>query len=104
MAISTKVKTTTLVKKPITKKVTIKKPIVNKLKKETIVVTDNDIKNVLVYNNPIKEIKLEDRAPNNLDRKPDDHESKKLTDIVEDFCEEGVLEEIEELYKAGGLG
>ena len=48
MAISTKVKTTTLVKKPITKKVTIKKPIVNKLKKETIVVTDNDIKNVLI--------------------------------------------------------
>jgi len=103
MAISTKVKTTTLVKKPITKKVTIKKPIVNKLKKETIVVTDNDIKNVLVYNNPIKEIKLEDRAPNVLDRKPDEHESKKLTDIVEDFCEEGVLEEIEESLRDKGM-
>ena len=102
MVTSTKVKTTKPVKKTITK-VTIKKPVVKKQKKETIMETLNDIKNVLVYNNPIKEIKLEDRAPNNLDRKPDDHESKKLTDIVEDFCEEGVLEEIEELLREKGM-
>ena len=61
------------------------------------------IQSVLVYTNPIKQINKEDRAPNVLDRAPDDHESMKLTDIVDDFCEEGVLEEIEEHLKDKGM-
>ena len=61
------------------------------------------IQSVLVYTNPIKEVKPEDRAPNVLDRKPDEHDSKSLTAIVEDFCEEGVLEEIEESLKDKGM-
>jgi len=61
------------------------------------------IQSVLVYTNPIKQINKEDRAPNVLDRAPDDHESMKLTDIVNDFCEEGVLEEIEEHLKDKGM-
>lgn len=65
--------------------------------------TVDEIQSVLVYTNPIKQIKPEDRAPNVLDRAPDDHESKKLTDIVEDFCEEGVLEEIEEYLTDKGM-
>jgi hypothetical protein len=102
MTISTKVKTTKLAKTPKTK-VTIKKTPTTKQKKETIVETVNDIKNVLIYNNPIKEVKPEDRAPNVLDRDPEEHDAKLLTDIVEDFCEEGVLEEIEELLKDKGV-
>jgi len=74
-----------------------------KLTKENTMEIVNDIKNVLVYTNPIKEISSNERAPNVLDRASDDHESKKLTDIVDDFCEEGILEEIEESLKDKGM-
>jgi len=64
--------------------------------------TKNSIQSVLIYNNPIKQIKDEDRAPNVLDKQPDEHDAKYLTDIVDDFCEDGVLEEIEEFLKEQG--
>jgi hypothetical protein len=60
------------------------------------------IKSVLSYDNPIKEVKKEDRAPNVLDKQPDEHDAKSLVDIVDDFCEDGVLEEIEEYLKEQG--
>ena len=63
---------------------------------------NNTIRSVLEYNHPIKEIKQEDRAPNVLDKKPDEHDAKSLIDIVDDFCEDGVLEEIEEYLKEQG--
>jgi hypothetical protein len=81
----------------------VKRSSTKKTKKETTMEILNDIKNVLVYTNPVKEVKPEHRAPNVLDREPDEHESKKLTDIVEDFCEEGVLEEIEESLRDKGM-
>jgi len=62
----------------------------------------NGIPNVLVYNRPIKEIKNEDRAPNVLDKQPDEHDAKSLVEIVNDFCEDGMLEEIEEYLKEQG--
>lgn len=67
------------------------------VKKKTVVETDEaEAINVLSYTKPIKQVKDSDRPDNVLDRKPGEHEAKNLTDIVEDFCEEGVLEELEE--------
>lgn len=63
---------------------------------KSVAQTLDSIDNVLVYNTPIKEVTAKDRPVNVLDKKPDEHDTKKLTDIVEDFCQEGVLEEIEE--------
>ena len=100
MTVATKAKTTKLGKLPKVKVSTGKS---QKPTKEDLMETVNKITNVLIYTNPIKEVKPENRAPNVLDRAPDDHESKKLTDIVEDFCEEGVLEELEETLKDKGM-
>lgn len=60
------------------------------------------ITTVLKYDTPIKEVKKEDRAPNVLDKQPHEHDAKSLVDIVDDFCEDGVLEEIEEYLKEQG--
>ena len=97
------VKSAALVKAPATK-VVAKKPRAKKSKKDTVVEVVNTIQNVLIYTNPIKEIKPEHRPPNVLDKEPDDHDAKLLTDIVDDFCEEeGVLEVIEEYLKEQGM-
>lgn len=73
-----------------------------KLQKEKDVSIVNEIKNLLEYNSPIREVKPEDRPENVLDREEDDHDAKWLTDIVEEFCEEGVLESIKEHLKEQG--
>jgi hypothetical protein len=62
----------------------------------------NGIPNVLTYDLPIKEVRDEDRAPNVLDKQPHEHDAISLVDIVNDFCEDGVLEEIEESLKEQG--
>ncbi len=74
-----------------------------KLQKEKDVSIVNEIKNLLEYNSPIREVKPEDRPENVLNREKDDHDDKWLTAIVDDFCEEGVLEDIEEYLKENGL-
>jgi hypothetical protein len=60
------------------------------------------ITNLLCYSTPVKQIKPEDRPSNVLDRKKDDHDAKWLTDIVDEFCEDGVLEDIIEHLKEEG--
>lgn len=85
---------------------TTKKSRVKKAKntqQENTVEIANEIKNLLVYDSPIKKVKPEDRPENVLDREPDDHDSKWLTDIVNDFCEEGVMEDIIDYLKENGL-
>jgi hypothetical protein len=62
-----------------------------------------NINNLLRYDAPIKQVKPEDRPENVLDRAKDDHDAKWLTDIVEEFCEEGILEDITEHLKEQGL-
>jgi len=84
---SSKLAKTKAVKKPTAKKATNSVP------------EHSEIENVLVYDKPIKAITDKDRPTNVLDKKPDEHDTKKLTDIVENFCEEGVLDDIEEFLK-----
>jgi hypothetical protein len=62
----------------------------------------NGIESVLVYNRPIKEVTKEDRAPNVLDKLPYEHDAKSLVDIVNEFCNDGVLEEVEEFLREQG--
>lgn len=99
MSTFTKVKTTKLVKKPMTK-VTI--PSAKKASTILIASASDKIGSVLVYTNPIKKVTAKDRPKNVLDKKPHEHDAKSLTDIVDDFCEEGVLEELEEYLKEHG--
>jgi hypothetical protein len=101
MNTAVKEKTAKRAKKAITK-VIIETPKAKKSKKETTMTTSNGIKNVLVYTNPIKQIEDENRAPNVLDKKPNEHDARSLIDIVDDFCEDGILEEIEEYLKEHG--
>lgn len=83
-----------LVKTDTMKKVTSKKLI--------SITPSESIDNVLIYKNPIKKITSKDRPNNVLDKRPDEHDAISLVDIVNNFCEEGVLEEIEEYLKEQG--
>lgn len=76
---------------------------VTKTKPKEVSVEVRNINNLLRYDAPIKQVQPEDRPENVLDRAPDDHDAKWLTDIVEEFCEEGILESIEEHLKEQGL-
>lgn len=70
-----------------------------KVTKKTAIPEHSDIENVLVYNNPIKKVTAKDRPVNVLDKKPHEHDTKTLTSIVEEFCEDGNLDEIEEFLQ-----
>lgn len=72
------------------------------MKKDLEETVHSGIKNLLIYNELIKKVKPEDRPENVLDRAKDDHDAKWLTDIVEEFCEDGVLEDIWEHLKNQG--
>lgn len=60
---------------------------------------DQSIKNLLKYDIPIKEVKPDDRPENVLDRAPDEHDAVSIVDIVEDFCTEELLKELDEWDK-----
>lgn len=74
-----------------------------KIKPKEVTVEFRNINNLLRYDAPIKKVQPEDRPENVLDRDPHDHDAKSLVDIVNDFCEEGVLEDITEYLKENGL-
>lgn len=101
MATATKTKSISIPTKRKTK-MTVKKSTAKKSAKAQAAVFNDTIDNVLEYKSPIKTVTAKDRPKNVLDKKPHEHDAKSLTDIVDDFCEEGVLEELEEYLKEHG--